>query len=261
VQDFETYKNKNMAKQRGVVKLEGTLDDITFLKTSDGYMAKVKSQVSASRINSDPNYVRTRENNAEFARAASAGKLLRAALRTEISKTSDSRMVSRLTREMMTVLHADITSPRGERNVVDGQIELLEGFEFNNNGQLGTSLYAPFTAAINRLNGECSVNLDPFIPANVVAAPEGSTHFRLFALAAEVDFVNQVFTVLSKESASLPLSNTATEAINLVNSIGSNSALPVFLALGIEFLQELNGAKYPLKNGAFNAMALVKVDK
>jgi hypothetical protein len=44
-----------MAKQRGVIKLEGTLDDITFLKTSDGYMAKVKSAVSAERISTDPN--------------------------------------------------------------------------------------------------------------------------------------------------------------------------------------------------------------
>jgi hypothetical protein len=35
---------------------------------------------------------------------------------------------------------------------------------------------------------------------------------------------------------------------------------PLFLALGIEFLQEVNGEKYSLKNGAFNACALVNVD-
>jgi hypothetical protein len=33
-----------------------------------------------------------------------------------------------------------------------------------------------------------------------------------------------------------------------------------FLALGIEFYQEVNGQMYPLKNGAFNALSLVKVD-
>jgi hypothetical protein len=155
VQDFETYKNKNMAKQRGVVKLEGTLDDITFLKTSDGYMAKVKSAVSASRINSDPNYVRTRENNAEFGRAAKAGRLLRAALRTEIRNTSDSRTVSRLTREMMTVLHADTTSPRGERNVVNGKIELLEGFERKGAAYFqcySLSLFQLFKPSLQRFN-------------------------------------------------------------------------------------------------------------
>jgi hypothetical protein len=225
-----------MAKQRGIIKLEGTLDDITFLKTSDGYMAKVKSQVSAERISSDPNYVRTRENNAEFTRAAKAGRLLRAALRTGIMNTSDSRVVSRLTQQMMTVIHADTTSLRGERNVVDGQIELLEGFEFNDKGQLGTSLTAPYIAAIDRLAGECTVNIASFVPANAIAAPEGSTHFRILALAAAVEFVNDSFTVFSKETDSLPLGNSATEAINLVNAFGQNNNLPVFLALGIEFM-------------------------
>jgi hypothetical protein len=33
----------------------------------------------------------------------------------------------------------------------------------------------------------------------------------------------------------------------------------LFLSLGIEFFQEVNGKRYPLKNGAFNALALVEV--
>jgi hypothetical protein len=30
--------------------------------------------------------------------------------------------------------------------------------------------------------------------------------------------------------------------------------------LGVEFYQEINGQMYPLKNGAFNPLAIVKVD-
>jgi len=33
----------------------------------------------------------------------------------------------------------------------------------------------------------------------------------------------------------------------------------MFLALGIEFFQEVNGSMYSLKNGAFNPLSLVKV--
>jgi hypothetical protein len=32
------------------------------------------------------------------------------------------------------------------------------------------------------------------------------------------------------------------------------------LALGVEFYQEINGQMYPLKNGAFNPLAIVSVD-
>jgi hypothetical protein len=38
------------------------------------------------------------------------------------------------------------------------------------------------------------------------------------------------------------------------------STKPLFLALGVEFYQEVNGQMYPLKNGAYNPLALVKVD-
>lgn len=66
-----------MAKQRGIIKREGTISDITFRKTKDGYLAKEKSLIAARKINSDPAFIRTRENMAEFGRAGRAGKLLR----------------------------------------------------------------------------------------------------------------------------------------------------------------------------------------
>ena len=51
-----------MAKQRSVIKLDGTLDDITFAKTQFGYLAKVKSSLNGEKIKTDPNFQRTREN-------------------------------------------------------------------------------------------------------------------------------------------------------------------------------------------------------
>lgn len=57
----------------------------------------------------------------------------------------------------------------------------------------------------------------------------------------------------------MPWDVTATPVIDLQNAVTPNSTHPLFLALGIEFYQEVNGVKYPLKNGAFNSLALVKV--
>ena len=53
-----------MAKQKGIIKLEGTIGDITFYKsTQDGHLAREKGGVSADRIANDPNFQRTRENS------------------------------------------------------------------------------------------------------------------------------------------------------------------------------------------------------
>lgn len=248
-----------MAKQKGIIKLDGTIGGITFYKSQDGYLAREKGGVSGERIATDPNFQRTRENGEEFGRAGKAGKLLRTAIRAMLQNSADSRMVSRLTQKMVEVIQADATNPRGQRNVIDGEAELLEGFEFNINGKLGTTLYAPYTTTIDRVGGTLAVSIPSFVPLNMLAAPGGATHFKLVSAGAEIDFENENFVMDSQASAILPWDATATAVVNLSNAVTANSTKPLFLALGIEFYQEVNAQMYPLKNGAYNPLALVEV--
>jgi len=248
-----------MAQQKGIIKLDGTIGGITFYKSKDGYLAREKGGVSADKIANDPAFQRTRENGAEFGRAGKAGKILRTSLRALLQNASDSRMVSRLTKEMLKVVQADAVNPRGERNVIDGEAELLQGFEFNIYGKLGTTLYAPFTAAIDRVTGALTVDIPAFVPIHMLAAPGGSTHYKIISAGVEVDFENETYVMDTQDTAIQPWDATATAAINLANAVPAASTHPLFLALGIEFYQEVNGQMYPLKNGAFNALALVKV--
>ena len=163
-----------MARQKGIIKLKGTIGDITFYKTQDGHLAREKGGIDASRIKSDPAFQRTRENGSEFGRAGKAGKLLRTALRPLLINAADGRMVSRLTQAMVKVIQADLVSERGLRNVIDGEAELLFGFEFNIRGKLGTSLYTPFVGAIDRVTGDITVDLASFVSASksISAPPE-----------------------------------------------------------------------------------------
>ena len=248
-----------MAKQKGIIKLEGTIGDITFYKSQDGYLAREKGGIDANRIASDPAFQRTRENGNEFGAAGKAGKMLRVALRALLQNTADNRMVSRLTQEMVKVVQADAINARGERNVIDGEAELLEGFEFNKNGKLGTALYAPFAAVINRVTGLLNVDIPSYVPVNMISAPGGTTHYKIISAGAEIDFENETFVIDNNNSAILPWDSVVTTALNLSNAVTANSTHPLFMALGIEFYQEINGVKYTLKNGAFNALALVKV--
>ena len=140
-----------MAKQSGMYKIVGTIGDLTFLRTENGYEVRQKSSLTADRIATDPAFQRTRENMAEFGHAGYAGKVLRTALRTLLQNAKDDDATTRLTGEMMKVLRADTTSARGARNVIDGDLTLLQGFDFNINGKLGQTVFAPFSATINRI--------------------------------------------------------------------------------------------------------------
>lgn len=249
-----------MARQKGIIKLKGTIGDITFYKTQDGHLAREKGGIDASRIANDPAFQRTRENGSEFGRAGKAGKILRTALRPLLLNSADGRMVSRLTQAMIRVIQADLVSVRGLRNVIDGEAELLFGFDFNIRGKLGTTLFAPFVATIDRVTGEIKVTLASFIPANMIAAPSGTTHFKIISAGAEIDFEAETYEVATSQTAILPWNGTATTPINQVNTVTPASTKPLFLALGVEFYQEINGQKYPLKNGAFNPLSIAKVD-
>ncbi len=249
-----------MARQKGIIKLKGTIGDITFYKTQDGHLAREKGGIDASRIKNDPAFQRTRENGSEFGRAGKAGKVLRTAFRTMLMNSSDSRMVSRLTQAMMKVIQADSVSERGLRNVIDGEAELLTGFEFNIGGKLGTSLFVPYTVAIDRISGEISVNFDAFVPGNLIAAPSGTTHFKIISAGAEIDFENETYVTDNSSSDIIPWDFTSIPALPQINELTPNSTKPMFLIVGMEFYQEVNGQMYSLKNGAYNPLAIVKVD-
>ncbi len=249
-----------MARQKGLLKIKGTIGGMTFYKTSlDGHLVREKGGIEASRIANDPAFQRTRENGAEFGNAGKAGKMLRTAIRPLLLNSADSRMTSRLTQKMVKVIQADVTNERGLRNVLDGETELLTGFEFNIRGKLGTSLFAPYTTNIDRVTGELTVDIAPFVPINMLAAPTGTTHFKVISAGAEIDFEAETYVMTNSESGILPWDSTPTSAIALLNTVTAASTKPLFLVLGVEFYQSVNGSMYPLKNGAFNPLSLVSI--
>lgn len=248
-----------MAKQKGIIKLEGTIGDITFFKTEAGYLAREHAPISAQQVATDPAFQRTRENNAEFAKAGKAAALLRNAIRPVLQKAKDSRVTPRLLTEFLKVIKADATNPRGQRNVIDGETELLQGFNFNNNAPLGSTLFAAQTATINRVTGQLTIDIPSFVPEQAIVAPAGTTHFKILASAAAINFEQEEYESSAEETAMLPLDAAPTAAINLACTVTPNSTHPLFLVSGIQFYQFVNGNYYSLKDGSFNSLQLVKV--
>ena len=253
------FKYYFMAHQKGILKLKGTVGDITFYKSKEGYLAREKGGIDAKRIATDPAFQRTRENGQEFGRAGKAGKFLRRAVRSLLKNTSDGKMISRLTRQMIKVIQADLVNTRGNRNIIDGEAELLEGFEFNIEANLESTLTAPFSAVIDRVTGVLTVDIPAFVPAEVIHAPEGANHFRIISAGTEVDFERGINTTEINKTVEMPLDMVPTAAISHAHAVTPGSVHPLFILLGIEFLQELNGAMYPLKDQTFNALAIIKV--
>lgn len=250
-----------MARQKGIIKLKGTIGDVSFYKSKDGYLAREKGGVDGDRIRNDPAFQRTRENGSEFGRAGTAGKVLRNALRLLLQNASDAKVTSRLTKLMLQAIKSDTTSARGERTIANGDLSIISGFDFNVNGKLGSTIYAAYQAAINRGTGACTVTIPDFVPANTIAYPAGATHMRILVGVAAVDFATEAFEFSQAASADLVIGPAVVNQLDLAVNVSANSELDIFLVLGIDFLQEVNGVMYPLKNGSYNPLAIVAIDR
>lgn len=248
-----------MAKLKGILTLEGTLQEMTFYKTQDGHLVKAKSGVSAKRLATDPAFARTRENWAEFGNAASGGKVLRDAVRNMIAAAADNRVTSRLTQVMARIKNLDTTSARGERTVAigiatpEGKV-LLKNFNFNNKAILGAVLYKPYS--VDTATGVISIT--DLVPINEIAAPAGSTHFSMKSAFVIVDFVAGTSDVSYSNVENLPIDGTSTSITLTPDVVPAGTGTKLFL-LQIEFFQEINAIQYSLKNGAFNALSIVEV--
>ncbi|GAA4306098.1 hypothetical protein GCM10023163_31100 [Aestuariibaculum suncheonense] len=132
-----------MAKQTGIIKLKGALGDLSFYKTSDGHLARIKSGVDANKIATDPAFQRTRENGMEFGRAGKGGKVIRHAIRVLLQHARDKRVVSRLAKTLLAIIKTDPINGRGDRTITAGNMHLLNKFEFNSNVQKPAILSHP----------------------------------------------------------------------------------------------------------------------
>jgi hypothetical protein len=251
-----------MAKQSGHLPIQGTVGELNYYKSADGtYRVRRRTSVNRDRLINDLAFARTRENMAEFTSAIKASKLLREGLKALTSRIGDKGLSRRLTSILMSIAKSDKLNVRGLRNVMDGDINRLKGFEFSATGGVSTTFTGDYFTVINRSTGKLEVSIPGFVPAEVIYAPAEATHFQLHAAALEINFEtgNKVYDLQS--TAKLPLGTTPVPATSLEPAVTPNSTAHLLLFFAIEFWMESNGLFYQTNNKVYNGVVIADVSK
>lgn len=265
-----------MARNKSFVKLEGTLDNLTFYLKDGENLVKTKSSVSKNRIMTDSAYRRTRENMREFGGAARVGKAFRTAFSGIVKTMGDTYMGSRMN-GLMKRINSYGAGVRGERDfeiVTYG--EMLRGFEFNKTSPLDAQFFAASALpTINASRDEVSWIVPDFNTDSFIRKPDGATHFRLVLAAGYVsdyeystalagyepvdEYVNGMGGIIY--SGDIPLTGMVGGVTTLSLDLSSIGVIPatvaMFVGTGIIFYQEINGDLYELAQG--NAMKVAAV--
>ncbi|WNM18045.1 hypothetical protein [Flavobacterium capsici] len=248
-----------MPKQKGLVKIEGSLDDITFFKRKDAFLVRLKGGVSKERIMTDPAYKRTRENMSEFTNVVDSGKYLRNGCSVLVKSAFDGTLSNRLVRTLSVVKNLDSTSIRGERKVAVG-IETaagkqeLKGFDFNFKSPLSSVLFAPY--ALDTANGEVTIN--GLVPLDMLNYPPHATHVAFRTAFMNLDFGTGISAIRYSDVSTLPLDMHESNVSLVPSEVPPGGGDSYFLLL-VEFMQEMNGILYALNDGNYNSLTLLEV--
>lgn len=265
-----------MAKNNSFIKLDGTLDGLTFYRANGENFVRTKSRISKKRIMNDNAFKRTRENMREFGGAAKAGKGFRDAFAGIAKLMSDTYMGARNNGIMKQILNRGV-GERGQRELnLEGYGYLLQGFEFHSKRPFSSIFYAPSEPPVISVNrDEVQWTVADFNSGSYLNSPLGATHFKLVLagsfmsnfeyqlLMDAYEPVNETFNGVGGISYS--------DAIVLGGMVGVDTVLTVNLTdmgtvpvtsvligcVGILFYQEVNGALYELaQNNAMKVAAI-----
>lgn len=249
-----------MGTQTGVVRIRGTVGNLTFAKTENGDEVRLKTSLNKEKMKSDPRFKRTRENWSEFGRAGKAAKLIRNAFAVFTKPITDRLGYPRLVAKTMKVVKSDAVSERGQRELINGDFSNLINYEFNARQSLEASFKEPFNVTIDRAAGTADIEIPELIPDTSITELQSATHFKLVAVAAEIDWANNAHTHTAAQSAEIEHGSQTVPAQTLNLTFEAGSTKTVVVVFGVWYYQEVNGNFYLLQDGGKSAMAIVGID-
>lgn len=249
-----------MAFQRGSVKLEGKIGDLSFYKVEDNFLAKQRGGHSKDRIAKDPSFERTRENAKEFGTASSFVKLFKLSLKQSLERSfelfSDPSLTNRLNKRINSIVKADSVNARGNRQLLSDNLLLLTGFSLNDGASLKDTFFIPLVPEWLETEKLIRFKLPRFLPKSVTDAPDEAALFQ-FHICATMK-VNENLQSISMNSQLFPL-DTVQEAQDLDLLLGEINADATIVFFGISFFSEVAGYAVPLTTPCKNALDVISV--
>ncbi len=253
-----------MAIQKGSIILEGRIGDLSFYRSNGKPQVRRHSDVHKGRIERDPRYARTRENNTEFGRASRAAKLIRVAVRKSLGARhelfEDATVVNRLTPRMSAIIKADTIHARGMRTVLPMHLPLLNGFGFNAVSALKDVLFVQPRYAYKRGAGLLTVTLPALYPHAAIAAPKGTALCSFHVLVVPFNTNYESLPFVAQESELLALGHQEIPTQTFPFELPEASNDPVLICFGISFFGLSGGYPIPMREQGRNALEVIGVD-
>jgi hypothetical protein len=238
-----------MAKQKGVIILEGKLGGIVFYNGRYGNQARMNHPMSKAKYRKSPTTKRRRDTANQFGYAARMGKLLRHGVRRCLPHVLDGSLNSRLAGFITTLLSQDKTNGPGERRITADNVGLLKGFNWMEAAPLGSIIESPYSITLDADAGTASLLIDEVVAVRDIKARASATHVEISLVLVGADYEKDNFKFVAAVSGKIAVESDEVMAIELSCALdGFNGGLLV-AGIGVQGWELSDGVYSPLKEG------------
>jgi hypothetical protein len=248
-----------MARQTGIIKLEGTLDGINFyIRKGKAVARKAGGGFTRESIKNSSSMERVRENNTEFGDCSRVKKCLKASLHPFLHLYKDVELHARMMRVLHQIKVCDTVSVRGKRQVGNGIATPMGEMLFRK------FVFTPKRSVSNTLMGSVFFDWDSFsytvseFAVKNVRFAKSATHFEVCVGVLCFDFATLEYQLYMGSPLLIGRDYDA-DTFSL-----SPADLPVgsgkqFAFVGLKFYQEVNGVRYLLQEESAIGLEIVGI--
>lgn len=257
---YISYLNYNvMAKQAGIIKLEGTLGGINFyIRKGKPVARKAGGGFNKENIKNSPTMERVRENNTEFGDCSKVKKCFKASLHPFLYQYKEGELHARMMQVFQQIKACDAVSVRGKRSVGIGIGTPMGELLFRK------FVFTPKRSVSKTLMGSGSFDWDAFsytisrFNIKNVRFARSATHFEVSLGVLNFDFATLDYKLfmgtpllIGRDFDASTFSLCPTDL-----PVGSGKQ---FAFVGLQFYQEVNGELYLLRDEGAVGLEVVGV--
>lgn len=165
----------------------------------------------------------TKASSTDFSLGSNRAKILREILFPMIRGLQDNKMVNRLTAAVGGVIRSNTSLAAGCRDLEDGDLQLLDGFEFNRHSPFSKMFKAKLHLDQNYVEG-IKISMDAFNVKESMIFPEMASGCILRVLLSAVSLAHNEYQYCGTAELDIPVNSEEVPAIewSFVNGLPEN---------------------------------------
>jgi hypothetical protein len=222
----------------------------------NGYFQARKIGLKADRVHRDPRFYKTRLLAKEFAQMAAHAKLIRTAFCTGTTiKGNAHRLHGLLNR----ILQEDESNICGNRKLLNGNLELLEGFNLNEKCAFQEACKMEWDMGFRPSSKQIVLTIPSFVPEYFILPPQGVSHCRIYMTTAVFDLDQNSYTTETGRTTLIPIKRIHFKATELVTSFTPGEGLLAITVLGISWYTTSTASAKLLPSSIPGPLAIMSV--